>query len=164
MTTPCLIRVAAGAAAALVVAAFVALQLPSSPVRTVVVAGPSMQPTMQSGDIVVAVRRASYARGDVVAFRIPAGEPGAGKIVIHRIVGGDGTSGYVMRGDNREGVDAWHPRHRDVVGEAALHVPRLGHLSTLLRTPLGMASLAAVVTVLSIGFGRRDRRADPATD
>ena len=148
------------AAAVLAVAAFVALQLPWSPIRTVVVTGPSMQPTMDGGDIAVTVRRATYRAGDVVAFRIAAGDPGAGKLVIHRIVGGDGTNGYVMRGDNREGVDPWRPRRGDVVGEAALLVPRLGLLPALLRTPLGLATFAALVTITAIGFRRRNEQAE----
>jgi signal peptidase len=159
MTTRRLLRAAAAAAALLLASAFVALQLPWSPVRSVVVAGPSMQPSLHGGDLVVTVRRTSYRNGDVVAFRVSAGEPGAGKLVIHRIVGGDGTSGYVMRGDNREGADPWHPRHGDVVGEAALLVPRLGLLPALLHTPLGMATLAALVTIMSIGLGRRNEQA-----
>lgn len=144
----------------LLVAAFLALQLPWSPVRSVVVVGPSMQPSLYGGDIVVTVRRASYRRGDVVAFRVPAGEPGAGKLVIHRIAGGDVRSGFVMRGDNREGADPWHPRHEDVVGDAALVVPKLGLLPAFLRTPLGMATLAALVTALSIGLGRQKEQAE----
>lgn len=156
-----LLRTAAAATAGLVVAGFLALQLPQSPVRSVVVAGPSMQPSLHGGDVVVTVRRESYRPGQVVAFRIRDGEPGAGKLVIHRIAAGDGRTGFVMRGDNRASVDPWHPRDADVVGEAALVVPKLGLLPSLLHTPLGMAALAALVTVFSIGLGRR---AEPAAD
>jgi len=150
-----LVRASVAAAAALVVAVLVGLQLPQSPVRSIVVSGPSMRPTLESGDMVVTVRRASYRPGQVVAFRIPHTEPGAGKLVIHRIVGGDGARGFVMRGDNREGIDPWRPRSADVVGEATLVVPKLGLLPALLRTPFGLAALAALITVVSIGFGQR---------
>lgn len=155
MKTRRFLRLAVAAAALTVVVAFLALQLPWSPVRSIVVAGPSMQPALHGGDVVVTVRRSDYRRGDVVAFRIPSGEPGAGKLVIHRVVGGDATSGFTTRGDNREGIDPWHPREADVLGESAVVVPRLGLLPALVRTPLGLATLAALVTVFSIGFRRR---------
>ena len=155
MTRRRLLRTTAAVATSLLVGGVVALQLPQSPVRSIVVSGPSMRPTLEGGDIVVTVRRASYRPGQVVAFRIPRGEPGAGKLVIHRIAGGEGEDGFVTRGDNREGADPWRPRTADVVGEAALVLPRLGLVPTVLRTPFGMAALAALVTILSIGFGQR---------
>ncbi len=160
MTLRRLLRSAVVLAGTLVVTAFVALQLPWSPVRWMVVSGTSMEPSLAGGDIVVTLRRSDYRRGELVAFRIRAGEPGAGKLVVHRIVGGNGTRGYVTRGDNRESIDLWRPRHTDVVGEAAIRVPRLGALVALLRTPLGMATLAALVTINSIGLGGRRVPAD----
>jgi signal peptidase len=162
MTLRRLLRSAALLAGTLVVAGFVALQLPWSPVRSMVVSGTSMEPSLAGGDIVVTVRRSGYRRGELVAFRIRAGEPGAGGLVIHRIVGGNGTHGYVTRGDNRESIDPWRPRDPDVVGEAAVDVPRLGALVALLRTPFGMATLAALVTITSIGQGGRKQQ--PAED
>jgi signal peptidase I len=82
----------------------------------VIVSGNSMEPTLHGGDLVLTVRRSSYDVGDVVAYRIPEGQPGAGVLVIHRIVGGSASSGYIMQGDNRAGRDPWRPRPRDVVG------------------------------------------------
>src|SRR5688572_19635960 len=51
----------------------------------VIVSGNSMDPTLHAGDLVLTVRRGSYNVGDVVAYRIPEGQPGAGVLVIHRI-------------------------------------------------------------------------------
>jgi signal peptidase len=121
-----------------------------------------MEPSLAGGDIVVTLRRSDYRHGQLVAFRIRAGEPGAGKLVIHRIVGGDGTHGYVTRGDNRESIDPWRPRDADVVGEAVVGVPRLGALVALLRTSFGMATLAALVTITSLELGGRKQQ--PAED
>jgi signal peptidase I len=119
----------------------------------VIVSGNSMEPTLHGGDLVLTVRRSSYDVGEVVAYRIPEGQPGAGVLVIHRIVGGSATSGYIMQGDNRAGRDPWRPRPRDVVGAEGLSVPRLGLALVYLRTPLGLAFLAGIVTALLIVVG-----------
>jgi signal peptidase len=130
----------------------------------VIVSGNSMDPTLHAGDLVLTVRRGSYNVGDVVAYRIPKGQPGAGVLVIHRIVGGSASSGYIMRGDNRAGRDPWRPRPRDVVGAEGLSVPRLGFALVYLRTPLGLAALAGIVTALLIlvGSGTDGSSNDPA--
>jgi signal peptidase len=112
-----------------------------------------MDPTLHAGDLVLTVRRGSYNVGDVVAYRIPEGQPGAGVLVIHRIVGGSASSGYIMQGDNRAGRDPWRPRRRDIVGAEGVSVPRLGLVLVYLRTPLGLASLAGLVTALLILVG-----------
>jgi signal peptidase len=69
-----------------------------------IVAGESMEPALSRGDL-AATWCAQPEVGDVVVFRVPAGEPGEGRLVIHRIVDGDGTTGWVTRGDNSERVD-----------------------------------------------------------
>ena len=40
----------------------------------------SMEPSLKNGDLVLALKNTSYAAGDVVAYRIPEGEPGAGAL------------------------------------------------------------------------------------
>ena len=119
----------------------------------VIVSGNSMEPTLHAGDVVLTVRRGRYDVGDVVAYRIPEGEPGAGVLVIHRIVGGSARSGYILQGDNRAGRDPWRPRRGDIVGAEGLSVPRLGLALVYLRTPLGLAALAGIVTALLILVG-----------
>jgi signal peptidase I len=119
----------------------------------VIVSGNSMDPKLHAGDLVLTVRRGSYNVGDVVAYRIPEGQPGAGVLVIHRIVGGSERSGYIMQGDNRAGRDPWRPRRRDIVGAEGVSVPRLGLALVYLRTPLGLAALAGIVTALLILVG-----------
>jgi signal peptidase len=118
-----------------------------------------MEPTLRTGDVVVAFERESYAVGDVVVYRVPAGEPAAGDRVIHRIVGGSGVEGYVMRGDNKDGIDPWRPTTGDVVGQAELTIPRVGSGLLYLRTALGMSLLAGLTTILVAfsGSGRDDR-------
>jgi len=128
-----------------------------SPVRMVVVAGESMLPTLSSGDAVVTLRRSSYDVGDVVAYRVPAGQPGAGTVVIHRIVRAT-PAGLLLQGDNNGGLDPWTPGQAQIVGERALTIPQLGPVVGFFRTALGAALIAAFVTFLfALDTGERRR-------
>ncbi|MGH3046477.1 MAG: signal peptidase I [Gaiellaceae bacterium] len=137
-------------AAAVACALFVWPGFLSGGTAYVIVSGQSMEPTLHAGDVVVTVRHRTYDVGDVVAYRIPEGEPGAGVLVIHRIVAGSASSGYITQGDDRNGRDPWRPRPQDVVGAEGLSVPRVGLALVYLRTPLGLAALAGIVTALLI--------------
>jgi signal peptidase len=108
-----------------------------------------MQPTLETGDLVVAFRQDSYAVGDIVVYRVPAAEPGSGADIVHRVVGGRDRSGrYLMRGDNKDGVDYWRPTDDEILGKLQLHVPRAGHVLMFLKTTLGMALVAASAAFL----------------
>jgi signal peptidase len=117
------------------------------PVDFVAVEGISMTPTLHNGDVAGVRKQSSYQRGDIIAYRVPAGETGAGTQVIHRIVGGDGTDGFVTRGDHNHYDDPlWHPKTADVIGKLWFHVPHVLALITWLRSPLGLATIVATFT------------------
>jgi signal peptidase I len=124
------------------------------PASYVMVAGTSMLPTLRTGDVVVVRRQSAYRVGDIVAYRIPKGQPAAGGRVIHRIVGGSGTTGYVLRGDNRKSNDLWRPRNADVLGKVVVRLPHAARFARILRSPLVLASLAAgLVFAFVVGSG-----------
>jgi signal peptidase I len=120
------------------------------PVAYAIVQGSSMEPALRSGDLVVARPEEAYRVGDVVVFRVPAGEIGAGATVIHRVVGGSGRSGLVLQGDNKSDLDPWQPRADDVVGKAHVHLPHVGTALVALRSPLVLALLAGLLTLLAV--------------
>jgi signal peptidase len=120
------------------------------PATYVWVSGDSMEPTLRSGDFVILRRADAYASGDVVVYRVPQGEPGAGTLVIHRIVGGSAEAGFVTQGDNKQHPDRWRPTSRDVLGSRWLVVPEAGRLIGWLRDPAIFASLAAGITVFAV--------------
>jgi signal peptidase I len=128
------------------------------PTTLVIVSGHSMEPTLHAGDLVVALRARSYSRGDVIVYRIPRNQAGAGALVIHRVIGGSAEHGYLTRGDNRRYRDPWHPRRGDVVGRLLVRAPRLGLVPVLFHTPFGMAIIAALAAFLVIA---RDGGARP---
>ncbi|MCU1364472.1 MAG: hypothetical protein JWN39_111, partial [Ilumatobacteraceae bacterium] len=55
----------------------------------------------------------------------PAGNAGAGNLIIHRLVDVS-PRGFVRRGDHRSTNDAWFPATHDIVGRVVVHVPLLG--------------------------------------
>ena len=126
----------------------------------VVVEGTSMLPSIHGGDLVVARASDAYRIGDVVAYHIPGTGVGAGRLVIHRIVGGSAAQGYVVKGDNRTRADPWRPKAGDIEGRALAVAPRVGLALVVLRSPLGLASLAGLLTLLLFAGG--PRRPQPA--
>jgi signal peptidase I len=118
-----------------------------------------MEPNIHAGSLVVVTRRAEYGVGDVVAYRVPAGNPGAGDNVIHRIIGGSVDAGFTVRGDNTNGPDIWRPRPPDIVGAAWLTLPDAALPILFLRSPIVIASVAAgLATYLVLGWLAPSRR------
>ncbi len=132
-------------------------QLLGGPAAYVIVSGKSMEPALHNGDLVVALKKSSYRDGDVIAYRIPKGDPGEGSLVIHRVIGGSASAGYVTQGDNREGRDLWEPKPRDVLGSTVVRAPRVGLALGFVQTPLGLAISAALATFLFVSGGSRRR-------
>jgi signal peptidase I len=117
--------------------------------------GISMTPTIHDGDVVVVEKQASYQVGDVVAYRVPAGQPGAGEDVVRRIAGGNGATGFITRGDHNSDIDPWHPKTADVLGKAWFRVSRL------LRWVLIVVAGVAVVILVIAAWPRRRRQPPP---
>lgn len=140
-------------------------QVLGGPATFVAVRGSSMLPTFEHGDLVVVESVARYQVGQVVAYRVPAGEVGAGHVVIHRIVGGDVTHGFIMQGDHNTAPDPWLPKQADMVGIASFRVANAGRLISLVQQPVIMGGLASaiVVTVLLAQPPRQRRRRPSAT-
>jgi signal peptidase len=124
-------------------AIYVRPQALGGPAGYVLVSGRSMLPRYHTGDLVLVERRASYHLGQVIAYRVPKGDPMAGAQVIHRIIGGNATQGFVVQGDNRTAPDVWRPKPVDIVGAKALRVPNAVLVLQFLRSPVLLALLAA---------------------
>jgi signal peptidase len=138
------------AVAALAVAWFFVLrpQFLGGPAAYVVVSGMSMEPTLHSGDLVVAQRERRYRVGDVVLYHVPKGETGAGALIIHRIVGGSAASGWIVQGDNKEVPDLWRPGNSDIVGAMWGSVSGVGTGLARATSPLVLASISTLLALL----------------
>src|SRR5438067_12654481 len=92
------------------------------PASYVVVSGKSLQPTLWTGDLVVAFTLPEYQVGDIVAYRA------AGGVIIHRIIGGDAEDGFAVQGDNNQNADAFLPQPQHIMGAAMVKIPGAGTL------------------------------------
>ena len=133
-------------------------QFLGGPAQFVVISGTSMEPGLHTGDLVLVHRQDAYRIGDVVAYRVPKGEAGAGRVIIHRIIGGSADRGYVLRGDNRKTSDFWQPKPAQVVGK--MKVPLPGRPLKLLRSPPWLAFVAGLVTFVLFASRRGDDGGD----
>jgi signal peptidase I len=151
-------------------AALVYLVLPTSlggVTSYVMVSGSSMNPTYTHGDLLILREAPTYEVGDIITYRVPDGEPGAGLGVVHRIVGGDATAGYVTQGDNNGFLDPWRPHDQDVLGQVEIHLPGLGLFVAWLRQPIIAGGLLAAIAVglyVAEGPDEDEEDAPPVTD
>jgi len=144
-------------------AMFLRPQSLGGPAGYVLVSGKSMLPLYHTGDLVLVRRRQSYHIRDIIAYRVPKGDPMAGAQVIHRIIGGDATRGFVVQGDNRTGADVWRPKQNDIVGSESVQIPHAVVVLQLLRSPLLLGLLAAsFVFVYLLSGGKEEQDPEPA--
>ena len=138
-------------------------QLLGGPAAYIIVSGVSMEPALHEGTLVIATRQSSYSLGDVIVYRVPAGDVAAGSDVIHRIVGGAATDGYVVQGDNTNAPDRWRPLVGDVIGREVIAIPAVGPAIGLLRSPLLVALAATTLVVWWLLGGSRRAGPTPAS-
>ncbi|MBU4213899.1 MAG: signal peptidase I [Actinobacteria bacterium] len=111
-----------------------------------IVSGHSMEPTLRTGDLVVA--RCGQAQvGDIVVYAPPGMDRAR---VIHRVVGGDGAGGWSMQGDNNAWVDPFAPTDSRVIGIARARVPGVGAAATVLVNPWLWASVLVLAAALLV--------------
>jgi len=130
-------------------ALFLRPQSLGGPISNIAVSGNSMLPTFHSGDFLIVKKEDSYAVGDIVVYSIPADDVGAGRRVVHRIVGGE-SSGFEMKGDNNAAIDPWRPTQSQIVGQVWFRVPGLAFILSYLRNPGILAAAIAFLTLATL--------------
>jgi signal peptidase len=136
-------------------AMFLRPQSLGGPAGYVLVSGKSMEPLYHTGDLILVRRKQSYTIGDIIAYRVPQGDAMAGAQVIHRIIGGNATHGFVVQGDNRTGADVWRPKLTDIVGSASLKIPQAVVVLQFLRSPLLLGLFAASFAFVYLRISRK---------
>jgi signal peptidase len=131
--------------------------------RPLTVLSGSMEPTLDTGDVVIVKRIAPLdARpGDIVTFRDPE-QPG--RLVTHRVRTlrvQDGRVRFVTRGDANNTSERWQVEAGGQISRVLYRVPDLGHALMLLRSTglfaIGFALVLAALLVLELAaIWRRD--------
>jgi signal peptidase I len=128
-------------AAIIVMAAIGAWAVLTGQLSYVVTYGVSMNPVYYKGDLVLIWREDSYQVGQIVAYH--GTQPG--QKVLHRIIGGDATSGFVFKGDNNKSIDPVEPKADHLIGHAFLHIPKAGKWLQPLLSPTGLGMIGFMV-------------------
>ena len=116
----------------------------------VLVAGASMEPTLNPGDAVYALKLpGQYEVGDIIVFTPTSGgdNPGAAR-VIHRIVEVTPSGEYVTKGDNKPAPDPWRTPRSDVDGVVISEIPVLGFIMSSVPRPVVLGVVAAVAVLV----------------
>ena len=122
------------------------------PASFIVVRGTSMLPLLHTGDFVLGESQSSYRVGEIVIYKVPAGNVGDGDELIHRIVGGSATTGWVIQGVNNPHPDPWRVPNNDVMGTEFLVLPGAGGTMLVLRSPIFAGSVAGLIAVTLVLF------------
>ena len=122
-----------------------------------IVAGRSMEPTYYTGDLVV-TRCGPVGLGDVIVYNPP---DVGGARVIHRIVDGNASDGWLVQGDNNDFLDPWRPTQEQILGSPVLHVPGVGTAASILLSPLTWISLLVVALAIIVWPGKDSPDEEP---
>ena len=120
------------------------------------VSGSSMLPTYHSEDLLLRWHTGSYPAGTPVVYTVPAGEPGAGLDVVHRVVSVSPDGTHVTQGDNNPSIDPWRPRAADIRGKVVLRVPDGARWLRIAVSPVLLAVLCGLMVGAAVLSGRRD--------
>jgi signal peptidase I len=132
--------------------------LVGGPAAYVVVSGHSMDGTYETGDLIITRQQSSYEVGDIVTFTLDNGGQ-----VIHRIIGGNGTRGYVMQGDNNPNPDPWRPSDEEIVGKSWVRLAGKAYWLELPREPWFAGSVAGILALIALMSGERSKRSRRAS-
>lgn len=144
---PRLQRVSGGVLFTLIAAMVVYFTWPSSfggCTTITIVTGHSMEPTYYTDDIVVS-RCGTPGVGDAAVY---ATEGTGGAQIVHRVIGGNGTSGWEFQGDNNDWVDEFRPTDDEVLGVVVLHLPKVGKVAKAASNPWVWAGLFTIAAAL----------------
>jgi signal peptidase len=125
----------------------------------------SMEPTVSTGDLVVAMPIGPEAArsGDIVTFTDPQRKE---RLLTHRVASsvrrGDSYS-FVTKGDANKTVERWSVAADGRIGRVVFRIPKLGYLMTLGGSPPVRIALILLPVLLLAGFAlsaiwRSDRK------
>ena len=126
-------------------------RIPMFPLDTRAVLSGSMEPAISTGSVVFIYPRASYNEGDIITFRRKDSSlelPITHRVVVKENV--DGGVAYQTKGDANEYIDGGVVSPDEVYGKVFFHIPFIGRLLDLVKTPIGFSFLIIVPALLVI--------------
>ena len=142
-----------------IIAAITLLSLATG-LRLCIVQTSSMEPNIPTYSVCLVTTRVSYddlSVGDIVVYT----RASDGEQIVHRVVDITDT-GAITRGDANHFDDGVSVTADNLYARYIAHIPYLGHVYNLVRSPIGIAMIAALVIaliVLNIMTAKRDEKA-----
>jgi len=92
----------------------------------------SMTPTINPGDIVITTspQRVQPKLRSIIAYQGRRFDGAPVGVFTHRIIGGDPSSGFIMKGDHNPNPDVQRPKGLDVLGTVIFVIPVIGNFLT----------------------------------
>ena len=110
----------------------------------VVTDGTSMLPLFRADGVVLTRSLSHYEIGEVVAYH----NRQLHTVVLHRIVGMDGAR-FILKGDNNNFRDSYHPSQQDLIGKEWKYLPGAGRFLRGVRNPYVFAAIAALLGLIA---------------
>ena len=113
----------------------------------------SMEPTISPGDIVLTMSpdRVKPEIGKVVAYQAKRFDGSPVGVFSHRIIAGNETQGWVVKGDNNTDPDTQKPTNDDILGVVFFVIPFVGKFLTkqaiMIMAPMAVAIWMAIDTL-----------------
>ena len=104
----------------------------------------SMEPTIKTGEVIVIHAQKDYKIKDILTYRE------GGILVTHRIVDETETT-YTTRGDANN-TDDPPIKKTQAIGKTIFHIPHLGKAILFVQSPIGLASVLAVLIGLKVMY------------
>ena len=140
----------------IVIAVFLLVYFVSG-IRLCAVVSGSMEPNLPTWSLSIVSTRAKYENiqvGDIVVYE----RESDGKRIIHRVIEIT-DEGMVTKGDHNRVADEGFTTAENFFGKYLFHVPWLGKLPILIRTPLGYAVIGVVLALLIVTTIADERKA-----
>lgn len=134
----------------LVIVAAILFAWPSQwggPVTIAKVQGHSMEPTLYTGDVAIAIRNYTnnYSDGDIVVYRVQQGNIEG--MVVHRIIRRLDDGNYLTQGDNKQMPDPWEVQPDWIFGKVDITIPGIAGWLTILKSPIFLAVIGGGVVI-----------------
>ncbi len=107
----------------------------------------SMEPTINTGDLIITKKSKEYEVGDIITFYDP--DPSFDGYTTHRIIEIDSDGNYITQGD-REGqiIDDYPVTYEDVVGKVVRIIDNGGNTLDFITSPVGIIVIVGSIVII----------------
>lgn len=124
-------------------------RIPGFPLDARTVLTGSMEPAIPTGSVVFIYPQAEYFEGDIITFKRV--ESSLEIPITHRIVAASPDEDkFTTKGDANDAADAKTVGKNEIYGKVIFHLPFVGYLLDVAKTPLGFAALIIIPALLVI--------------